>query len=70
MIKQYQTGIVRGLENYLEVLHIISGEEGRLPKQKYHSRQGIVVFTPHNKVDISDLMARLAEIGLSTKEVV
>jgi hypothetical protein len=66
---QYQTGIVRGLRNLQDVLSIISGEDGRLPKCKYHQRQGIVVFAAENEVDIYNVIAGLEKKGWSTKEV-
>ena len=69
MTKQYQTGIVRGLKDYLDVLGIISGENNRLPKCKYHQRPGIVSFMVGGGVDISSIIGRLEEKGLSTKEI-
>ena len=69
MVKQYQVGIVRGLENIQEVLGIISEREDGLLGYKYHSRPGIVSFKANGGTNIAKVLRELQKRGLSAVEV-
>ena len=69
MVKQYQVGIVRGLENLQDVIRVISDREDRLLGYKYHSRPGIVSFSANGGTNIASVLERLQKMGLSAVEV-